>query len=413
MAKKATIYAVASHCGVSTATVSRIMSDESFGSARTRQRVLSAAVELGWVPNGAARSLASRKAGIIGVLFPDLGQSGSVEDESPLYVDEVIRGAERAATLAGQAVLIAATRAAAGRDLAFSVAGKVDGLAIMARSLSSKDIAALSRSLPIVLLANMPARGKLDYVTVDNRGGIRQMTSHLIDVHRHNELAFVGGPAGSPDSAERYKGFCEALELAGIAIPERPDAEGGFTEAGGAEATRALLRTGRRLQAIVYGNDEMALGGIRVIRDARLRVPGDIAVTGFDDIASARHVRPALTTVRQPMRELGGQAVEVLLSRMNERGSPRLALVLPVEAVIRNSCGCRLRSYGIYREDRDDRDDQRHHRSARLGTVDSSTIGRSGAGRTSSTAERVTGKARGRSRPSQLGSGSWLCRLSY
>jgi LacI family transcriptional regulator len=313
-------------------------------SAATRERVQATAAELGWVPSGPARGLASRRVGVVGLLFPDLGQSGAAEEESPLYVDQVIRGAERAATSVGDAVLIAATRGASGRQLAFSVAGKADGLVVMARSLSEDDIAALSRSVPVVVLANHYVPGGPDFVGADNRSGCREITAHLIDVHGLTDLAFLAGPPDSPDSDERFAGFCEALRRAGLAAPDAPAATGGFTEAGGTQAVAALLAAERRPRAIVCGNDEMAIGALSALRAARLRVPADVAVTGFDDIAAARHARPALSTVRQPMRELGEQSVRTLLTRISDPAAPMHSVVLPTEVVIRRSCGCHGRS---------------------------------------------------------------------
>jgi len=106
----------------------------------------------------------------------------------------------------------------------------------------------------------------------------------------------------------------------------------------------AMLAGGRRPRAIVCGNDEMAIGALAALRSLRLRVPGDVAVTGFDDIAATRHVRPALSTVRQPMRELGEQSVRVLLSRIADPGPAQNSVVLPTKIVVRGSCGCRARS---------------------------------------------------------------------
>ena len=342
---RSTIYEVARRSGVSTATVSRVMADGKGFSAATRERVLATAAELGWVPSGPARGLASRRAGVVGLLFPDLGQSMETEEESPLYVDQVIRGAERAATSVGDAVMIAATRTASGRELAFSVAGKTDGLVVMARSLSEHDIAVLSRSVPVVVLANHYVRGGPDFIGADNRSGCREITTHLIRVHGHADLVFLAGPAGSPDSDDRFAGFCEALRQAGLPAPDSPTVSGGFTEGGGRQATAALLGGGRRPQALVCGNDEMAIGALTALRAKKLRVPADITVTGFDDIVAAHHVRPALTTVRQPMRELGEQAVRMLLTRIADADAPRQSVVLPIEVVIRRSCGCRIWTY--------------------------------------------------------------------
>jgi LacI family transcriptional regulator, galactose operon repressor len=340
VADRSTIYQVAQRSGVSTATVSRVMHDGAGFSPATRDKVLAAAAELGWVPSGSARGLASRRTGIVGLLFPDLDRSGEAEQESPLYVDEVIRGAERAATAVGDAVLIAATHTSSGRQLAFSVAGKVDGLVVMARSLSNQDIVTLSRSLPVVVLANNAHR-RLDLVGADNRGGAREITRHLIDVHGHTDIVFVAGPPRSPDSLARFAGFRDALAATGLAVPDRPAASGGFTEAGGERAMRELLAGGRRPRAVVFGNDEMAIGALTALRAARVRVPGEIAVTGFDDIAVARHVRPPLTTVRQPMRELGERSVRLLLDRLADPDAPRRSLILTTEVVQRRSCGCR------------------------------------------------------------------------
>jgi LacI family transcriptional regulator len=344
VADRLTIYEVAERSGVSTATVSRVMADGKGFSAATRDRVMAAAAELGWVPSWPARSLASRHAGVVGLLFASLGHSGDAAEESPRYVDLVIRGAERAATSAGDAVLIAATHCASGRELAFSVAGKADGLVVMARSLPEQDIAVLARCGPVVVLATHDTGGEPDFAGTDNRGGCRAITAHLIRVHARTDLAFLAGPADSPDSGERFARFCEALRQADLPVPDSPAASGGFTEAGGRQAVAALLAGGRRPQAIVCGNDEMAIGALIALRAKRVRVPADVAVTGFDGIAVARHVRPALTTVRQPMRELGERAVRLLLARIADPVAPRHSVVLPTEVVIRRSCGCRSRS---------------------------------------------------------------------
>lgn len=339
MADRSTIYEVARRSGVSTATVSRVMADGKGFSPATKERVRAIAAELGWVPSGPARGLASRRSGIFGLLFPDMGGSGDAEEESPLYVDQVIRGAERAATAVGDAVLIAATRCASGRELAFSIASKVDGLVVMARSVPDEDVDALARSVPVVMLANNRVRSGLDFVGADNRTGARDVTAHLIAEHGHHDLAFLGGPPESPDAQERFTGFCDALAHADLPVPDAPAATGGFTEAGGEQAVRSLL-TQRTPRAIVCGNDEMAVGALNALRAARLRVPSDVAVTGFDDIAASRHVRPALTTVHQPMRELGERAVQVLLGRLADPAGPPFSVILPTELVVRGSCGC-------------------------------------------------------------------------
>ncbi len=337
---RSTIYEVARRSGVSTATVSRAMHGGSGMSPTTRDRVLAVANELGWVPDGRARGLATRRSGIVGVLFHDVDSSGEAEEESPLYLDEVIRGAERAATAAGDAVLIAATRGRSGRELAFSIVGKVDGLVVLAGSVSKQDIAALARSLPIVTVATRSRSNPFDDISVDNRGAMRALVDHLVVDHGYSDLVFLGGPARSPDSLERFAGYKEALRTHGLPVPSSPDADGGFTEKGGARAVEKLLAGRTPPQAIVCGNDEMALGALGVLRSQKLNVPGNVAVTGFDDIASGRHIRPALTTVHQPMRDVGERAVRMLLERIEEPETKRRAVVLPTQLRIRRSCGC-------------------------------------------------------------------------
>ena len=345
MNDKATIYEVARMSGFSTATVSRVMHDGTGFSDATRQVVLDAAGRLGWVPNHSARSLARRRTGIVGLLFPDFASDESEpESESALYVDQVIRGAERAATTAGDAILIAATRGRDGLQLARSLVGKVDGIVVMAGSLAAKELADISSRVPVVVMATHTAPHGLDLVGADNRGGAGAATEHLIARHGIRDVAFVAGPARSPDSKERFVGFSRVLAKAGLEAPSTPEVHGGFTEAGGARAVEELLAS--RLtppRAIVFGNDEMAVGGLGVLRRRKLRIPADVAVTGFDDIATGRHVRPGLTTVRQPMRDIGEIAVRTLLDRLAEPGAPRHTAVLPTELVLRGSCGCSTR----------------------------------------------------------------------
>lgn len=343
MPARTTIYEVATRAGVSTATVSRVTSGGSGFSEATRKRVLSAAAELGWVPNGSAQGLAVRQAGIVGILFPDLGGGADPDSESPLFADQVIRGAERCAARSGTALLLAGTRGPAGPNLVRTVAGRVDGLVVLARSLRESELAALARQVPVVVLAARGTR-RLDQVSADNRGGAEALTAHLLGDHGFRDLAFIAGPRHSPDSDERFLGFARAHTGAGLTPPPGPDAVGDFTEAGGARAMAEILATRTRPpRAVVAGNDEMAIGALAVIRAHGLRVPADVAVTGFDDISAARHLRPALTTVRQPMLEIGEAAVRTLAQRIAEPDHPRQTLMLPTRLTVRRSCGCRPR----------------------------------------------------------------------
>ncbi len=270
---RSTIYEVARRSGVSTATVSRAMHGGTGMSETTRNRVLETAAELGWVPDGRARGLATRRSGIVGVLFHDFDSTGETGEDSALYVDQVIRGAESAATAAGDAVLIAATRGRTGRELAFSIAGKVDGLVVIASSISKADLAALSRNLPVVTIANRSRSNPFDDISVDNRGATRAVVDHLVSVHGYTDLVFMAGPPRTPDSSERFAGYRDALRAHGLPAPSSPPVTGGFTVVGGAEAMGRMLADGLPPRAVVCANDEMAIGALRVLRTAKLGEP--------------------------------------------------------------------------------------------------------------------------------------------
>lgn len=341
MAEKVTIYGVARRAGVSIASVSRTLHGRDGVSAATRARINEVMRELGYVPNGAARWLAGRRLGVLGFVFPDLDDP-TIESghETLLYSDEIIRGAERAARAHGHSLLIAATHSASGRDLVFAVAGKVDGLVVMARSLSEPEVRTLADRVPIVLLAGGRRLRGIDYVAADNANGSAEATRHLVE-HGYEDVAFVGGPPNSPDARARFNGFCRTVAAAGLRPPERLEAHGDFTERGGARAVEELLQARPRPpRALVLGNDQMAVGALGVLARAGLSVPGDVALTGFDDIQLARHVRPPLTTVSQPMRELGAECVRLLLRRLDEPSVEPETVVLPTTLVVRASCGC-------------------------------------------------------------------------
>ncbi|MGZ4415093.1 MAG: LacI family DNA-binding transcriptional regulator [Gaiellaceae bacterium] len=339
--EKSTIYEVAKRAGVSIASVSRTLHGQGGISEATRERIREAMRELHYVPSGAARGLAGTRLGVIGLIFPDLDDP-SVESghETLLYSDEVIRGAERAARAEGHAILIAATHSSSGRELALSVAGKVDALVVMARSVRESDVRLLASRVPTVLLAGGRRLSGIDYVGVDNYGGAYAATAHLVE-HGYRDIAFVAGPKNSPDARERFAGFRDALAAADLSAPERPEVHGDFTEHSGGVAMTELLRLRRRLpRAVVVGNDQMAVGARALLAELGLSVPGDVALSGFDDIQLARHIAPSLTTVRQPMRELGEACVRLLLRRLDDAAAERQVIEFPTRLVIRQSCGC-------------------------------------------------------------------------
>lgn len=325
-----TIYEVARQAGVSIATVSRVQRRAEMVAASTRHRVERAIEELQYRPSALGRSLARGSHEAIGIVFPDL---------SGPYYSAVILGYEEASAAEGSSVLILGTHRRSGAvDQVFDLADRVDGLVIMGRTVDDAVVEEIvRRGVPVVMLARGAVAGS-DSVRVDNRSAAEALVGHLIG-HGHRAIAFVGDPGASADSAERWDGFRSAHAAAGLAPAFEPIPTA-FREADGREAGRRVLALLERPTALVGANDEIAMGLLEAARDGGLRVPADIAVTGWDDIPAGRHLSPPLTTVRQPMQEIGRRAAALLHERIGgSRRQPRHD-VLPTELVVRASCGC-------------------------------------------------------------------------
>ena len=175
---------------------------------------------------------------------------------------------------------------------------------------------------------------------VKNLAGAHAATRHLLE-HGHTDVAFLAGPARSAESRARFNGYRRAFADAGLAAPAAPQLRGDFTEKGAERAVVRLLRERRRPPgALVAANDQMAVGAAAALVRHGFRVPDDVALTGFDDIPLARHFHPTLTTVRQPLREIGEECARLLLRRVERADAEPAAVVLPTALVIRASCGC-------------------------------------------------------------------------
>jgi LacI family transcriptional regulator len=340
-----TVYDVADRAGVSTATVSRVLTGNDRVLPQTRERVLAAVAELGYVPSGAAKDLAARRTGVMGLCFPDLvGDQDIASGDATYWYDEVIRGMERAARRSGYAVLIAASHASDDINLVLTVAGRCDGLVVLAHTVPARMLEHVAARIPVLLLAARreacETRNVLDHLSVANEAGACEVTAHLADQHGYRSIAFAAGPAGSPDSGSRFEGFRKALTERGLPAAAEPAYRGDFTTAGGRRVAAAILAGPARPRAVVCANDQTAIGAMAALASAGLRVPEDIAVTGFDGIQLGQHLRPSLTTVAQPMRSLGESAVRLLQERMSNPTLPSRAVELPVRLELRASCGC-------------------------------------------------------------------------
>jgi LacI family transcriptional regulator len=323
-----TIYDVAKRSGVSTATVSRALRGR--GAPETSARILAVAEELQFRPSHLARSLAERQHAANGIVFPDLA--------GPYYAD-VVLGYEEVAAELGRSVLILTTKRRRSADQkVLDLAARVDGMVIMGRTVDDDLVHRIAGTgLPVVLLARAPL-DDVDTITAENRTSARKLIDHLLG-HGHRNAVFLGDPAESFDVAGRYAGFVEAVTAAGLPAP--PAVPCAFDLDAGYAAGNRLLRSRSRPDAVVCANDEVALGVLTAARERGLGVPDDLAVTGWDDLLAARFA--GLTTVRQPMRELGATAAQRLHERIvdGEPSGPSGARheVLATRLVVRDSCG--------------------------------------------------------------------------
>lgn len=321
---RATIRDVAREAGVSIATVSRAMRDPGSVRLETRERVHQVAARLHYVPSHLGRQLAERRHAANGIVFPDL---------SGPYFAEVVLGYEGVAAELGRSVLILST---SGRpDAVEAVEGmaeRCDGLVVLGVTIDDAVVAGLhARGTPVVLVARPPLP-EIDSVRAENLTGARALADHVLDAGARS-LAFVGDPEAGPDVAERYAGVAQAVAERGADLRLVPLGE--MDEQAGAEAGRRLAAGGDLPDALLCANDETALGLLGALRTRGVSVPGDVLVTGWDDVMAARYAD--LTTVRQPMHEIGATAARLLDRRIRRVGEEPTHELLPTRLVTRGS----------------------------------------------------------------------------
>lgn len=327
---------------MSIATVSRALNAKSGLSNATRARVLAAVEELGYVPNGTARGLSYGATETIGMVVATRSTNvaqASEEHESLLYVDAVIRGAERSAQRTGYALLLVSIRPRSGWEAAKQMVGRTDGLVIVDRAVSEEAMAWLAERHPVVALAWDSPKGNEIVVRIDNAEGTRLLVEHLVRDHGYTELGIVRGPASSFDATDRWRTAERTAAALGARIVGTWT--GDFSASSGERIGRAITESAtRRPRAILCMNDQMAVGVLNVLGQDGISVPEEVAVTGFDDIVVSRYLSPPLTTVRQPAEELGATAVTTLFDLANSRPLASREIVLQTEIVVRESCGC-------------------------------------------------------------------------
>ena len=336
-----TVYDVARLAGVSTATVSRVMRGSDLVRPDTRERVLAVIDEVGFVPDASAQGLSRRRKEIIGLVALERGvDETDIERDGLLYVDQIVQAVE--AVLRGTECSLLLSFGPSGEHFQQRIralSGKVDGLLVVEDALPTAQLRALARRLPVVAIAASLGEVGLDAVRVDNSGGMRALAEHLVTGHGYRRLGFAAGPPDAPDAVERLTAFSSAVrDQLARTVDVVPG--GDFSEASGRTVARVLLSREAVPEAVACANDQMAIGVIRELQRSGIRVPEDVAMTGFDDIFPGRVIGPALTTVSQPFRELGARAAARLLQRIEGSEVAPRADVLPTGLVSRRSCGC-------------------------------------------------------------------------
>ncbi len=328
-----TIKDVAREAGVSVATVSRVFNHGAVVSEDTRRIVREVAERLNYWPNGAARSLITNRTQAIGVMLPDLFGE---------FFSEILRGMDWTARKSGLHLLVSSSHADAAELVAGlqTTRGRIDGLIVMAPDVDARAaIRAIATVQPLVLIDPGPGFEACDIITIANQAGASAVVRHLVGLG-HRRVATITGPERNADARQRLEGYRAALRASRVKIPRGYEIPGDFTEPSGYAAVARLLALDPRPTAVFAANDYMAIGVLGALSDAGVRVPEDIAVVGFDDMAMARYLNPPLTTVHVDAFRLGERAVEILLAKPRSRagGRPHHE-VLPTALVVRSSCG--------------------------------------------------------------------------
>lgn len=315
---------------VSHSTVSRALRNSPLVNPKTAAEIRRLAEQSGYRLSAAARSLVTQRTDTIGVVVTTIADP---------FAAGVVEGIEEAANEHALSVLLANSHADPERELRVVRTleeRRVDGIIVTASRVGSMYVRVLERmQVPIVLLNNQDPGEFTHSVMIANREASVALARHLVELG-HRRIAYIGDRFGRESDAERYAGFRQALREAGLRVEKQLVVHGDGRPEGGHGAMRRLLALRRRPTAVFCYNDMSALGALLAIRQAGLRAPADISVTGFDDLYLAQYAEPPLTTVRQPMRRMGRLAMETLIQLLAGDRTKR-AIKVPGELIIRGS----------------------------------------------------------------------------
>lgn len=329
--KKVTIVDVAAEAGVSFGTVSRVINNDVHVKDETRQRVLDTMTRLNFVANRQARSLAGGKTNTLGLLVPDLGTG---------YIGEIIRGIDAVIGEASFDLMLYTTHRKATKEVDYVynlVRGMVDGL-ILVLPRNPVDYVELlsSQKFPFVLIDHQGTGEECPAIGSTNWQGAYHATNYLIHLG-HRRIGFITGWLDLGCAIDRLEGYKAALKNNRIPINNDLVFEGTFAQLDGYVGANRFLDLKRPPTAIFASNDVMAMAAMDAVRQRGLRIPEDVSILGFDDVPQASLVRPSLTTVRQPLEQMGRTAAQILLDILRNPNHSHQRIELPTELIIRDS----------------------------------------------------------------------------
>lgn len=322
---------VAKAANVSSATVSRVLSNSDTVRPATREHVLAVMKKLNYQPNALAQQLRTQATKTVIVIVPDIRN---------LLFHEVINGIEAEAASSGYQVLLADMHGQPSVESYYVSAvqrRQVDGILSMSANMTQKLLNQIAGEYPIVMALQGFDSPSIPFVSIDNAAAARTMTAHLVKLG-HRKIAHITGSAPLPYQ-ERLNSYRAVLEENGIPYSPALVGCGEASIRGGYEQMKAMLERGEDFTAVFAAGDTMAIGAIQALQEAGRRVPQDCAVAGFDDIELSSVLSPKLTTIRQPTFQIGQQSFKMLLSLMKKEPVPNTHVLLPHELVIRDSCG--------------------------------------------------------------------------
>lgn len=329
-----TIRDVARLAGVAPITVSRVINNSGYISEETQVRVRAAIAQLGYVPNTLARSLRSRQTSMLALVLTDI--------TNPFWTT-VARGVEDAASDAGFTLILCNTDESEeeqDRYLHVLLQKQVDGILLVPAHNRPDPVQFIrQQNVPVVVLDRRLSGVETDMVRCDSVGGAKDLTRLLVSLG-HCQIAALVGPRGVSTAEDRAAGYQRGLQEAGLACTSEQVVYGEFTIESGFAMTELALALSPRPTALLAGNNFIAIGALKALRSAGLRVPEDIAVVGFDDLPATMVVEPFLTVAAQPAYEMGKRATELLLARLSNRAPEDFQeIILPTELIVRRSSG--------------------------------------------------------------------------